>query len=107
MSYENHQLFHRCRQLKRQSLLHSVWFFCNCIYMKVGKNSDATRIKHVCDIEKALNMKNIDSYLGINVQISLVTTRFETLSKVFKFFFLTVICFNSISDSKYKVSIHA
>ena len=34
---------------------------------KIGENSDATKIKHVYDIEKALNMENIDSYLGINV----------------------------------------
>ena len=36
------------------------------IAIKVGKNSDVARIKHVCDIEKAMNMENIDSYLGIN-----------------------------------------
>ena len=67
MCHENHQLFYRCRQLKRQCLLHSAWFFGNCIYVKVGHNSDATKIKHVCDIEKVLNMENIDSFLGINV----------------------------------------
>ena len=65
MCHENNdQLFYRCRQLKRRGLLHSVWFFSNCIYIKVGKNSDAIKIKHDCDIEKALNMENIDSYLG-------------------------------------------
>ena len=50
-------------------------------------------------------MENNDSCLGINIQISLVTTRFERLSKVFKFFSLTVVYFNSISDSEYKISI--
>ena len=64
---ENHQLFYRCRQLKRWGLLHWAWFFSNCIYLKLGENSDATKIKHVCNIEKALNMESIDSYLGINV----------------------------------------
>ena len=44
--YENQQLLYRCRQLKRQSLLHSAWFISTCIYIKVGQNSDATRIKH-------------------------------------------------------------
>ena len=44
-----------------------AWLFSNCIYVKVGENSDATKIKHVCDIDKALNMENIDSFLGINV----------------------------------------
>ena len=67
MCHEHHQLFYRYRQLKRQGLLHSAWFSSNCIYIKVGENSDATKIKHVRDIEKALNMKNIDSYLVINV----------------------------------------
>ena len=67
MCHENHQLFYRCRQLKRRGLLHSSWLFSNCIYVKVGENSDATKIKHVCDIDKALNMENIDSFLGINV----------------------------------------
>ena len=37
------------------------------LYVKVGKNSDATKIKHICDIEKVLNMENIDSFLRINV----------------------------------------
>ena len=67
MCHENHQLFYRSRQLKRQGLLHSAWFFSNCIYIKVGENSDATKIKHLYNTEKALNMENIDSYLGINV----------------------------------------
>ena len=48
-------------------LLHLAWFFSNCIYVKVSENSDASKIKHVCDIKKALNMENIDPYLGINV----------------------------------------
>ena len=48
-------------------LIHSAWFFSICIYIKIGENSDATKIKHVYDIEKALNMENIDSYLGVNV----------------------------------------
>ena len=43
---------------------HSGWFFSNCIYLKVGENS--TSIKHNCDIEKALNMENIDSCIGTN-----------------------------------------
>ena len=77
MCHENHQLFYRCRQLKRRGLFHLAWFFSNCIYVKVGKNSDATKIKHICNIQKALNMENIDSYLGINVYISLVTICFE------------------------------
>ena len=67
MCHENHQFFYRCRQSKRWCLLHLAWFFSNCIYVKVGENSGATKIKHICDIEKALNMENIDSYLGINV----------------------------------------
>lgn len=67
MCYENHQLWYRCTELKRQRLLYSAWFFRNCIYIKVDKNSNTTRIKHVCDIEKALNMEKIDSYLEINV----------------------------------------
>ena len=67
MYHENYQHSYRHRQLKRRVLLHSAWFFSNCIYIKVCENSDATKIMHVCDIEKALNMENIDSYLGISV----------------------------------------
>ena len=63
MYHENHQFFYRCKQLT----LYSVWFFSNCIYVQIGKNSDATKIKHVCDIEKAFNVENIYSYPGINV----------------------------------------
>ena len=54
-----------------------LWLLCNQTTaviniianasIKAGGNSDATKIKHVFDIEKALNMENIDSYLGINV----------------------------------------
>ena len=67
MCHENNQLFYRCRQLKRLGLLHSAWFSSNCIYIEVDKNSDATKIKYVCNIKKALNMENIDSYLGLKV----------------------------------------
>ena len=63
MCHENHQLFYKCKQLT----LYSVWFFSNCMYVQIGKNSDATKIKHVCDIEKAFNVENIDSYPGINI----------------------------------------
>ena len=63
MYHENHQFFYRCKQLT----LYSVWFFSNCIYVQIGKNSDATKIKHVCDIEKAFKVENIYSYPGINV----------------------------------------
>ena len=52
-------------------------------------------------------MENIDSYLGINVEISLVTIRFEMVICFIVDLSLTVISFNSISDSKYKVSINA
>ena len=77
------------------------------LYVKVGKNSDATKIKHICDIEKALNMENIDSFLGINVWISLLTIRFETVICFIVDLSLTEISFNSISDSEYKLSIDA
>ena len=83
--------------IKRRSVLLSAWIFSNCIYIKLGVNSGATRIKQVCDIEKSLNMENIDPYLDINVWISLVTTCSER-NEVWKIFFLTVIYFNSISD---------
>ena len=67
MCHENHQLFYRCRQLKRGGLLHLAWFFSNCVYVKVSEKSNATKIKHVCDIEKTLNMENIDYFLEINL----------------------------------------
>ena len=44
MCQENHQLFYRCRQLKRQGLLHSAWFFSNCVYVKVSENSDVKKL---------------------------------------------------------------
>ena len=65
--YENHLLFYRCRQLKRWSLLHSACFFSNYIYIKVGKNPEVTRTTRFCDIEKSLNIQNIDSHFDINV----------------------------------------
>ena len=67
MCYNNHQLSCRCRQLKWQILLDSAWFFSKCIYIKFGENSDATRTKTYCDIEKTLNMETLVSYLDINV----------------------------------------
>ena len=42
-------------------------FHAVCIYIKVGENSDTTRIKHVCDIEKALNIAKIHFSLDNNV----------------------------------------
>ena len=38
MCHENHQLFYRCRQLKRWDLSHSAWFFSNCIYYCLCKS---------------------------------------------------------------------
>ena len=90
MRYENQQLFCRCTHLKRRSLLNSAWFFSNCIYIQLGKNSDAVRIKQVSDFEKTLNMENIYSYLSINVQITLVTTSFQVLC-VFSLSFVLLI----------------
>ena len=66
MCYENHRVFCRCRELKRWFWLNSAYFFNNCIYIKVGDNSKATKIKHLSDIKKAVNMEN-NSYLGIIV----------------------------------------
>lgn len=37
------------------------------IAIKVDKNSDVARIKHVCDIEKALNIAKIHFSLDNNV----------------------------------------
>ena len=81
--------------------------------VKVGKNSDATKIKRVCNIEKVLNMENIDSYLGINDWFlswnqCLNFPSYYPFGDCDLFYcWFTVISFNSISDSKYKVSIDA
>ena len=76
MRYENYQFFYRCRQLKNSTLR---MLFDNCIYKKVSENSEATKIKHLSDIEKALNMENIVFNLGI-------LFRFQQLIFVFKHF---------------------
>ena len=34
---------------------------------KLARTHVLQKLKHICDIDKALNMENIDSYLGINV----------------------------------------
>ena len=86
MCYENHRRFYRCRQSKRRTLKHSASFFNNCIYIKVDKSSEATKIEYFIDIEKTLNMEIIDSYLSIIVQISLINFYFEKFSKVFKIY---------------------
>ena len=31
--------------LKRQGLIHSAWFFSNCIYINVGENQERRRYK--------------------------------------------------------------
>ena len=56
---KNHRLFCRCRQLKRLFWINSAWFFNSCVYIKVGDNSEATKVKHLSHKKRQLIWKTL------------------------------------------------
>ena len=56
MCFENQVLFYKCRKLKNLGRLSAVWFFNNTLSAKIEENGLISKIYHVSDLEKLLNM---------------------------------------------------
>ena len=56
MCHKNHQLSYKCRLLKNAGKIHSTWFWNNSINVKLNERSQPTKIHHVIDIEKLLEL---------------------------------------------------
>ena len=63
LSKENQHLFYQCRMLKKGKKVHDTWFANGVINMIYGVNDSITKIYHSSDIERVLNIANIDEYL--------------------------------------------
>ena len=63
LSKENQHLFYQCRMLKKAKKIHATWFANGVINMIYGVNDSITKIYHPSDIERVLNIANIDEYL--------------------------------------------
>ena len=61
---ENHALFYKCRQLKTAHKIHSTWFANGPINIKLNDNSRPKKIHHCTDIEKLLEIDNLDEFLN-------------------------------------------
>ena len=63
MCFENHQLAYKCRKLKNLGKIHSTWFYNNVVNIKLTENGRIYRIFHIIDIEKLLDIDNLNELL--------------------------------------------
>ena len=64
MSIENQQPAYKCRQLKSARKIHSTWFFNNAVNIKLTEHGRIHKIFHVTDIEKFLEIDNLEEYIN-------------------------------------------
>ena len=64
MCFENHQLAYKCRKLKNLGKIHSTWFYNNAVNIKLTENGRIHKILHIIDIEKLLDIGNLDELLN-------------------------------------------
>ena len=64
MCHENHQLAYKCCQLKSTHKIHSTWFYNSTLHIKLVKNGPIHKIFHPTDIEKVLEVGNLDEYVN-------------------------------------------
>ena len=62
--HENHQLSSKCRQLKNAGKIHFTWFWNNSVNVKLDERSQPRKIHHVIDIEKLLEVDNLDEFIN-------------------------------------------
>ena len=60
---ENSKIFFKCRQLAKGKKIHATWFYNNKINVKVSEGSQVVNIFHESDLEKLLNIDNLDEFL--------------------------------------------
>ena len=64
MCFENHQLAYKCRNLKNLGKIHSTWFYNNAVNIKLTENGRIHKIFHIIDIEKLLDIDDLDEFLN-------------------------------------------
>ena len=64
MSHENQQLDYKCRQLKSARKIHSTWFFKNAVNIRLTEHGRIHKIFYVTDIEKLLEIDNLEEYIN-------------------------------------------
>ena len=63
LSVENQVLFYKTRQLKKWKKISDTWFFNNKISVRVHEKGKVTNIFHDSDVEKLLQIDDLDEYL--------------------------------------------
>ena len=64
MSHENQQLAYKYEQLKSARKTHSTWFFNDVVNIKLTEHGRIHKIFHVTDIEKLLEIDNLEEYIN-------------------------------------------
>ena len=64
MRFENHQLPSKCRKLKNLGKIRSTWFYNNAVNIKFTENGRIRNILHIIDIEKLIDIDNLDEFLN-------------------------------------------
>ena len=64
MCHENHQLVFKCHQLKNVRKIHSTWFYNSTLHIKLVENGSIHKIFYPIDIEKVLEVHNLDEYIN-------------------------------------------
>ena len=64
MCHENHQLAHKCHQLKNTGKIHSTWFWNNAVNVKLSERSNHVKIFHIIDTEKLFGIDNLDNFIN-------------------------------------------
>ena len=60
----NHQLSYKCRKLKNLGKIHSTWLYNNAVNTKLTENGRIHKIFLIVDIEKLLEIDNLDEFLN-------------------------------------------
>ena len=67
MCFENPQLAYKCRKLRNLKNLgksHSIWFYNNAFNIKLTENGRIHKIFQIIDIEKLLEIHNLEEFLN-------------------------------------------
>ena len=64
MCHENHQLAHKCCQMKNARKIHCTWFWNNAVNVKLSERSNPIKIFHIVDIEKLFGIDNLDDFIS-------------------------------------------
>ena len=63
MCQENHQLSHKCRQLKIAGKIYFAWFWNNSVNVKLNDRSQPAKIHHAIEFEKLIGVDTLDEFI--------------------------------------------